>query len=89
MTTRYGLSDVCTVFSNQLAEVTRMAGFFRHTLFLFVLAAACYVMAVYVTGGRIAFIVFFVAGVTAELVFWILFWRQRRISRRNRAQSHA
>ena len=66
-----------------------MAGLFRHTLLLFVLAAVCYVMAVYVTGGRIGFIAFFVVGLIAELVFWISFWRQRRTSRRSRAESHA
>ena len=49
-----------------------MAGLFRHTLFLFVLAAVCYVMAIYVTGGRIGFIAFLVVGLTAELVVWLL-----------------
>lgn len=49
-----------------------MAGLFRHTLFLFVLAAVCYVMAIYVTGGRIGFIVFLVVGLTAELLVWLL-----------------
>ena len=37
-----------------------MAIFFRHTLFLFVLAAICYALAIFVTGGRVAFIAFFV-----------------------------
>jgi hypothetical protein len=37
----------------------------------------------------LGFIVFFVAGLIAEFVFWILFWRQRRDSRRRRAGSHA
>ena len=48
-----------------------MTGLFRHTLFLFVLAAVCYVMAIYVTGGRIAFIAFLVVGLTAELLVWV------------------
>ncbi len=49
-----------------------MAGLFRHTLFLFVLAGACYAMAIYFTDGRIGFIAFLVVGLTAELVVWLL-----------------
>jgi hypothetical protein len=49
-----------------------MAGLFRHTSFLLVLAAVCYVMAIYVTGGRIGFITFLVVGLTAELGVWLL-----------------
>ena len=48
-----------------------MAGLFRHTLFLFVLAAVCYVMAIYVSGVRIACIAFLVVGLTAELAVWL------------------
>ena len=49
-----------------------MAKLFRHTSYLIVLAAVCYVMAIYVTGGRIAFMAFLVVGLTAELVVWLL-----------------
>ena len=48
-----------------------MAGVFRHSLFLIVLAAVCYAVAIYVTGGRIAFIAFLVVGLTAELAVWL------------------
>ena len=61
---------------------------FKHILLLFILAAVCYVIAVAFADGRLGFIVFFVAGLIAELVFWILFWRQRRDWRRRRAGSH-
>lgn len=49
-----------------------MAGLFRHGLFLLVLAAVCYAMAIYVTGGRIGFIAFLVVGLIAELAVWLL-----------------
>jgi uncharacterized membrane protein YvlD (DUF360 family) len=62
--------------------------FLRHTLFLFVLAAICYALAIFVTGGRIGFIAFFVVGLLAELAFYILSWRQRR-DRRHRIASRA
>ena len=48
-----------------------MGGLFRHTLFLIALAALCYVMAIYVTGGRIGFITFLAVGLTAELAVWL------------------
>ena len=41
-----------------------MALFFRHTLFLFVLATICYALAIFITGGRIGFIVFIVVGLS-------------------------
>ncbi len=66
-----------------------MAGLLRHILLLFVLAAVCYVIAIAFTDGRLGFIVFFVIGLIAELVFWILFWRERRSNRHRRAGSHA
>lgn len=66
-----------------------MALFFRHTLFLFVLAAICYALAIFITGGRIGFIAFFVVGLLAELAFYILSWRQRRSYRRHRIESRA
>ena len=66
-----------------------MAVFFRHTLFLFVLAVICYVLAIFVTGGRIGFIVLFVVGLLAELTFYFSSWRQRRNYRRNRVESRA
>jgi len=60
-----------------------MALFFRHTLFLFVLATICDALAIFITGGRIGFIVFFMVGLLAELAFYILPWRQRRNYRRH------
>jgi hypothetical protein len=63
--------------------------FFKHVLFLFVLACLCYAIAVYFTAGRAAFIVFFVIGIVAELMFWISFWRECRISGRRRTESRA
>lgn len=48
-----------------------MAGLLRHASFLIVLAAVCYVMSIYVTGGRIGFIAFLVVGLTAELAMWL------------------
>jgi len=67
----------------------RMQRLLRHVLLLFVLAAVCYVIAISFADGRIGFIVFFVVGLISELVFWILFWRQRRDSQRGRGGSHA
>jgi hypothetical protein len=64
-----------------------MTLFFRHTLFLFVLAAACYALAIFITGGRIGFIVFFVVGLLTELAFYILSWRQHRNYRRHRHEN--
>ena len=61
----------------------------RHVFLLFVLAAACYVTAAIFANGRLGFIAFFVIGLVSELVFWILFWRQRRNARNRRADSHA
>ena len=56
----------------QLEEANFMARLLRHTSFLIVLAGACYVMAIYVTGGRIGFITFLVVGLIAELTVWLL-----------------
>jgi Flp pilus assembly protein TadB len=64
-----------------------MALFFRQTLFLFVLAAICYALAIFVTGGRVGFIVFFVVGLLTEPAFYILSWRQRRNYRRHRIEN--
>jgi len=64
-------------------------GILKHVFFLFVLAALCYVIAVTITNSQVAFVVFFVVGLLSELVFWILFWRQRRESRRSRVSNHA
>lgn len=58
-----------------------MTGVLKHIFFLFVLAALCYVIAITITNSQVAFVVFFVVGLLSELVFWILFWRQRRNSR--------
>ena len=66
-----------------------MAGFLRHILLLFVLAAVCYVIAIIFADGRLGFLVFFASGLIIELAFWILFWSQRRESRRRRAHSRA
>ena len=60
-----------------------MALFFRHTLFLFVLAVICYALAIFITGGRIGFIAFFVVGLLTELAFYLFSWRQRRNYRRH------
>jgi len=61
----------------------------RHILLLFILAAVCYVIGIAFADSRLGFISFFVVGLVAEAVFWIMFWRQRRDSRRRRAGSHA
>jgi len=66
-----------------------MALFFRHTLFLFVLAAICYALAIFITDGRVGFIAFFVVGLLAELTFYISSWRQRRNDRRRRIENRA
>lgn len=66
-----------------------MVGTLKHVFFLFVLAALCYVIAITITNSQVGFIVFFVVGLISELVFWILFWRQRRDSGRRRSSSHA
>ena len=66
-----------------------MTLFFRHTLFLFMLAAICYALAIFITGGRIGFIAFFVVGLLAELAFYFLSWRKRRNYRRHRSESRA
>jgi Ca2+/Na+ antiporter len=66
-----------------------VAGILRHTLLLFVLAAVCYVIAISSADGRLGFITFFVVGLIAELVFWILFWRERKINRHRRAGNPA
>ena len=66
-----------------------MALFFRHTLFLFLLAVICYALAIFITGGRIGFIAFFVVGLLTELAFYILSWRKRRNYRRRRIESRA
>lgn len=66
-----------------------MALVLRHTLFLFVLAAICYALAIFVTGGRIGFIVFFVVGLLSELTFYVLSWRRHRDYRRRRIESRA
>lgn len=66
-----------------------MAGLFKHVLFLFVLAAVCYVVAIVVADNRLGFIAFFVIGLVAELAFWILFWRERRSYRRSGVGGHA
>jgi len=51
----------------------------KRVLFYLLLAIACYSIAAYLGGGRIAFIVFIVAGLIAELVFWThLFVRVRQ-----------
>jgi hypothetical protein len=55
-----------------------MAGLSRHIFFLFALAAVCYGIAVYLSEGQLAFVIFISVGLVAELVFWALFWRQRR-----------
>jgi hypothetical protein len=65
-----------------------MTGILRHVLLLFVLAAACYVIAIAFADGRLGFIAFFVVGLISELVFWVLFWRQRRDFHRRRADGH-
>ena len=62
-------------------------GMLKHIFFLFVLAALCYVLAIAITNSQVAFVVFFVVGIIVEMVFWILFWRQRRASHRRRATS--
>ena len=75
---------------NQIREEHQMAGFLRrHILLLFVLAALCYVLAIVFADGRLGFIGFFVVGLIAELVFWVLFWRERRLNRHRRIDSHA
>jgi hypothetical protein len=66
-----------------------MAGVLRHVLLLFVLAVVCYVIAVVFADSRLGFIAFLVIGLMAELVFWILFWRERRRNSHRRANSHA
>jgi hypothetical protein len=66
-----------------------MTGILNHILLLFMLAVVCYVIGIAFADSRLGFIVFFVAGLIAEFVFWILFWRQRGDSRRRRASSHA
>ena len=66
-----------------------MALFFRHTLFLFLLAVICYALAIFITGGRIGFIAFFVVGLLTELAFYISSWRKRRNYRRRRIESRA
>ena len=55
-------------------------------MFLFVLAAICYALAIFITGGRIGFIAFFVVGLLAELGFYILSWRKRRNYRHHRIE---
>jgi membrane protein implicated in regulation of membrane protease activity len=65
-----------------------MAEVLRHVLLLFMLAVVCYVIAVVFVDGRLGFIAFFVVGLIAELVFWTLFWRERRRNRHRRAGSH-
>jgi hypothetical protein len=51
----------------------------KRVLFYFLLALACYSMAAYLGEGRIAFIVFIVVGLIAELIFWShLFLRLRQ-----------
>jgi hypothetical protein len=66
-----------------------MALFFRHTLFLFLLAVICYALAIFITGGRIGFIAFFVVGLLTELALYILSWRKRRNYRHRRIESRA
>ena len=66
-----------------------MMGTLKHVFFLFVLAAACYGIAVNITNSQVGFVIFFVVGLISELVFWILFWRQRRESRRPHVSHHA
>ena len=66
-----------------------MAGILRHILLLFVLAAVCYAIAIWFADGRLGFITFFVVGLIAELVFWILFWRERKSHRHRRAGNPA
>jgi len=53
----------------------------KHVFLLFILAALCYVIAITITNSRVGFIIFLVVGLISELIFWILFWRQRRESR--------
>ena len=65
-----------------------MARLFQHSLFLIALAAVCYAMAIFVTGGRVGFIVFLVVGLLTEFGFWSLFWRKRRIPSGKGAESH-
>jgi len=65
-----------------------MTSISKHIFLLFVLAAVCYVIAIAFSSGRLGFIAFFVAGLISELIFWTLFWRQRRKFRRRRAESH-
>ena len=55
---------------------------FKHVFLLFVLAAICYVLGITITNSQLAFIIFFVAGLISEVVFWIVFWKQRRAERR-------
>lgn len=62
-----------------------MTGILKHVFLLFVLAAVCYVIAILFTDDRLGFILFFVAGLFAELVFWLLFWRERRDRRHTQA----
>jgi hypothetical protein len=62
-----------------------MPRIFKHILLFMVLAAVCYAIAVFLADGRLGFIIFFVAGLVAELVFWIAFWRQRRNFHHRRA----
>ena len=61
-----------------------MISILKHTIFLFVLAAVCYVLAITIVNSRISFLVFLIVGLICEVVFWILFWQQRRESRRSR-----
>jgi hypothetical protein len=65
-----------------------MTGIFGHVLFLFGLAVVCYVIAIVFGNGRLGFIAFFALGLILELVFWVLFWRQRRDFHRRRAENH-
>lgn len=64
-------------------------GTLKHVILLFVLAALCYVIAITITNSRVGFVIFLVVGLISELVFWILFWRQRRESRRPHVNNHA
>lgn len=63
-----------------------MTGIFKHVLFFFVLAAACYVLA-NITPGRIGFIAFFVIGILFELTFYFFSWRRRPGAREARTNS--
>lgn len=66
-----------------------MTWLLRHLVILFMLAAGCYVIAIAFSSSRLGFILFFVFGFVTEVIFWILFWRERSAFRRSGIDGHA